>query len=55
MGSIFGVYDPSEECRVDELDDAGGWRALSAPADESVRSVWVQALESTCCTPCSCK
>ncbi|KFM25299.1 Fructose-1,6-bisphosphatase, chloroplastic [Auxenochlorella protothecoides] len=22
VGSIFGVYDPSEECRVDELDDA---------------------------------
>jgi fructose-1,6-bisphosphatase len=25
VGSIFGIYEPSPECSIEDMDDPGGW------------------------------
>jgi fructose-1,6-bisphosphatase I len=27
VGSIFGIYEPSPECSIEDMDDPGGWGA----------------------------
>jgi fructose-1,6-bisphosphatase I len=32
VGSIFGIYSPSPECKIEDMDDPGEWAGACLPA-----------------------